>query len=127
MSSTPGAGFADGERPLAVIYFKPDQAVLWDEYRPTLDLAGEYLWRNPGASLVIRGYTAPAGTDANRMTLAEERAKYCRDYIVRRYEVAESRIRMEWFGARRLPLSAREGNWSARRAAELVIEFFMED
>jgi outer membrane protein OmpA-like peptidoglycan-associated protein len=85
------------------------------------------LWRNPGASLLIRGYTAPAGTDARRMALAEERARYCRDYLVQRYEVSESRIRMEWFGARRLPLAAREGDWPARRAAELIIELFMLD
>jgi outer membrane protein OmpA-like peptidoglycan-associated protein len=112
----------EGGRVLAIVYFRADEATLVEEYRPALELAGEYLRRNPGASLMIRGYTAPAGIDANRMALAEARANYCRDYLVRRYGIDAGRLHTEWYGARRLPQAATEGNWPLRRAAELVIE-----
>jgi outer membrane protein OmpA-like peptidoglycan-associated protein len=61
------------------------------------------------------------------MALAEERANYCRNYIIRRYEVSESRIHTEWYGARSLPLGARDGDWPSRRAAELIIELVIEE
>ena len=103
------------------VYFEADSAVLIEMYRPILDEAGVRLRANPNLKITLRGFTAPFGTERERAEISRARAQYCAEYLKTRYGIAESRMKVESYGALRAP-EYRDANWESYRCVELIIE-----
>ena len=108
-------------RLLNAVYFEADTAVLIESYRPILDEAGERLKANPNLTIILRGYSAPFGTAEGRLAVSRNRARYCSDYLVRKYKVDGSRIKIEFYGAEKEPAFA-GANWESYRCVELILQ-----
>lgn len=108
-------------RLLNAVYFEADSAVMIEDYRPILDEAGDRLRANPLLNITLRGYTAPFGTVEGRTEISAARARYCAEYLIRQYGIAESRITIEYYGAERMP-AFRDASWESYRCVELIIE-----
>jgi outer membrane protein OmpA-like peptidoglycan-associated protein len=106
---------------LNAVYFVSDSVTLIESYRPVLEEAGRRLREDPSRRIVLRGYSAPFGTEAGRVTLSAARVWYCADYLMLHYGVAEEMIQMEFFGADKVP-ELTDASWESWRCVELIIE-----
>jgi hypothetical protein len=106
---------------LNAVYFVSDSVTLIERYRPVLDEAGRHLREDPSRRIVLRGYSAPFGTEAGQVTLSAARVWYCANYLMQYYDVAEERIDMEFFGADKDP-ELTDAIWESWRCVELIIE-----
>ena len=107
-------------RLLNAVYFEANSSVMIERYRYILNEAGERLRANPSLRITLRGYTAPFGTAEGRAEVSAARARYCADYLHRHYGIAESRMRIESYGADRAP-AFRDATWESYRCVELII------
>jgi hypothetical protein len=87
----------------SVVYFLPDLAVLIESYRNILDEAGERLRDDHDLHITLRGYAAPIGTEESCMEVSEARTRFCMDYLIRNFGIAEERIFTENYGMKRAP------------------------
>jgi len=108
-------------RLFAEIHFEPDTAVLIESTRPQLDAAGRYLQANPNLWVLVRTYTAPFGTAEGRFMVALDRARFCRDYLLRNYGISPERIITETLASERLPENVVLEEWITYRTAELIM------
>jgi outer membrane protein OmpA-like peptidoglycan-associated protein len=105
----------------AEIHFEPDTAVLIESGRPRLEEAGRFLQANPSVWILVRTYTAPFGTADGRFMVALERARFCRDYLLRNYGISPERIIVETLASERLPENVVIEEWITYRTAELIM------
>jgi outer membrane protein OmpA-like peptidoglycan-associated protein len=108
-------------RILRVLYFPADAAFPIPSLLAELDAAGELLRRSPALGVTLRGYTAPYSTPGAQRGLSELRARFCETYLRREYGIEGERIRVEWYGAERLP-ELSDGTDRQRRCVEIIIE-----
>jgi outer membrane protein OmpA-like peptidoglycan-associated protein len=108
------------ERLLMMVYFVADRANMIERYRPAINKAGELLRANPAFHITLRGYAAPFGTAESCILVSEARTKYCKDYLVRSYGIAEGRISTENYGSEKAPESAGK-DWESYRCVELIL------
>jgi outer membrane protein OmpA-like peptidoglycan-associated protein len=108
-------------RILRVLYFPADAAFPIPSLLAELDAAGELLRRSPALGVTLRGYTAPYSTPGAQRRLSELRARFCETYLRREYGIAGERIRVEWYGAERVP-ELSDGTDRQRRCVEIIIE-----
>jgi outer membrane protein OmpA-like peptidoglycan-associated protein len=107
-------------RLLNAVYFEANNANMIERYRPILDEAGRRLRSGPGLRITLKGYAAPFGTVEGRAALSEARARYCMDYLKRRFGIAEARMAIEYYGAERSPEFV-DATWESYRCVELII------
>jgi outer membrane protein OmpA-like peptidoglycan-associated protein len=112
---------ASKHRLFAEIHFEPDTAVLIESGRPQLEAAGRYLQANPGIWILVRTYTAPFGTSEGRFIVALDRARFCRDYLLRNFGISPERIIVETLASERLPENVVIAEWITYRTAELIM------
>jgi len=105
----------------AEIHFEPDTAILIESGRPRLEAAGRYLQANPGMWVLVRTYTAPFGTSEGRFMVALDRARFCRDYLLRNFGISPERIIVETLASERLPENVVIEEWITYRTAELIM------
>jgi len=108
-------------RLLNAVYFEPDTTVMIERFRPILSEAGQRLRANPSLTITLRGYAAPFGIAQELVELSSARAQLCADYLARNYGIAESRMKIESYGALRAP-EFRDATWESYRCVELIIE-----
>ena len=118
IEETPGGKIV---RLLNAVYFQADSSLIIEKYRPILDGAGERLRSNPNESIILRGYTAPFGTAEGRAEISSARARFCAEYLLENYGIASSRMKIENYGAEKLP-EFRDAGWESYRCVELIIE-----
>ena len=106
---------------LNAVYFAADSAAPMEQFLPVLNQAGAQLRANPELRIILRGYTAPFGTAEGRAALSQERAVFCADYLMAQYGISRERMRIEFFGADRVPELA-GASWESYRCVELIIE-----
>jgi len=87
---------------------------------PALREAGRVLQRNPGSSIVLRGYAAPSGTTESQVVISAARVWSCVEYFRQEFNIAENRIRMQFLGAENKPIS-KTAEWQLQRRVELII------
>jgi outer membrane protein OmpA-like peptidoglycan-associated protein len=103
------------------IYFEPNRGTkVLARSMPLLREAGRLLRRNPGARIILRGYAAPSGTTESQVVLSAARVWVCVEYFKQEFNIAEDRIRMQFFGAEKTPIS-KSAEWQLRRRVELII------
>ena len=102
------------------VYFQPDTAVLIEEFRPILESVGRQLTENPRMRLLLRTYTAPFGTADGRHMVSVERARFCREYFVQRYNIASTRMSIETLASEQVPILT-TSDWESYRCAELIL------
>ena len=107
---------------LDTVYFPPNTARPTVVFSlPVLDEVGEKMRGDPNLVVSIRGYAAPAGTADGQRIVSETRARYCADYLNKKYGVDYERMTIEWFGATKRPEKMGAYNESGLyRAVELV-------
>jgi hypothetical protein len=103
---------------LNTVYFEADTAVLIERCRPVLDEAGERLRADPSLRLTLRAYTAPFGTAVGRAAVAEARARFCAEYFMNSYGIAEERMKIENYGSEKEPEWIDE-SWESWRCVEI--------
>jgi outer membrane protein OmpA-like peptidoglycan-associated protein len=109
------------QRLFAEIHFEPDTAVLIESTRPQLEAAGRLMQANSGLWVLVRTYTAPFGTADGRFMVALDRARFCRDYLLRNYGISPERIILETLASERLPENVVIEEWITYRTAELIM------
>jgi outer membrane protein OmpA-like peptidoglycan-associated protein len=105
---------------ITTVFFEPDDTGLVDYYLPRLERVGTSLAVNPNQKIVLRGYTAKAGTLDGQERISRGRAETVRNYLVNTYNLKDNQIELEWFGAKALPLVVQNGSVSCRRAVEII-------
>jgi outer membrane protein OmpA-like peptidoglycan-associated protein len=105
---------------ISTVYFEADTAILIEASRPTLEVVGQYLSANPSSRLLVRSYTAPFGTPGGRDMVSEARTAFCREYYLRNYGIAASRITSEDYASKKEP-ELITTIWESYRCAELII------
>lgn len=106
------------------VQFESAKAILIDESYDVLDEVVAIMRKTPSYSLSISGFTDNEGDDEENLTLSQNRAKACYDYLIFRGIKAE-RIRYAGFGEAR-PIATNdtaEGRQQNRRVEfELIVE-----
>jgi len=74
------------------INFRFDSAVIPADAYEYLDIVGTVLHSEPDVSIVVEGHTDAKGGDAYNMKLSERRAKAVEAYLVKKHQIAVSRI-----------------------------------
>jgi tetratricopeptide (TPR) repeat protein len=74
------------------IRFQPGKDILHPDAGPSLSVVGELLEKNPGLKLSIQSFSK------DNLHLARSRAERVKEFIVRRYRVDPSTIRIEPYG-----------------------------
>jgi len=108
-------------RLLNAVYFEPNSSVMIEKYKSVLDAAGEQLKADLTLRINLRAYAAPFGTVEGQMAVSEDRANFCADYLRKNYGIAESRMRVEHYGAEKTP-EFKDSSWESYRCVELIIE-----
>lgn len=96
-----------------VIQFEGDSVQLDPAARAILDQQAEWLLRNPGASVVLRGHADLFGSRARQFAIGEMRAAAMRRHLVAR-GVSPARIAITSFGKQQ-PLATARDEESQRR------------
>ena len=107
-------------RLLNAVYFEANSANMIKRFRPILDEAGARLRADPGRTIILRAYAAPFGTEDGLVALSAARAWHCMDYLMTEFGIAQERMRIEYFGAERVPEWA-NASWESYRCVELII------
>ena len=104
-----------------VIYFQPDTAVMLERSRSTLDEVGRQMAADPSLRLLMFAYAAPFKSTDGRFMVSVNRGRFSRDYLIRQYGIAPSRIDFEAWGSERRPELARDGQWETFRCVEFAL------
>jgi OOP family OmpA-OmpF porin len=81
------------------IMFGFDKADIQEPYLQELDEIGMFLQKQPEAFLVIEGYADDVGDSEYNMQLSRRRAESAADYLMLKYDVAASRMVLNWYGS----------------------------
>jgi outer membrane protein OmpA-like peptidoglycan-associated protein len=108
-------------RIVRVLYFPEESAVPAGSRLVELDAAAELLLSSPELGVTLRGYAAPYGTVTKLYALSEGRARFCADYLEKKYGIESRRITVEWHGADKEPEASDGEDWR-RRCVEIIIE-----
>jgi outer membrane protein OmpA-like peptidoglycan-associated protein len=103
------------------VYFEADSARMIERYRTVLNEAGRLLRSDPDLRITLRAYAAPFGTVEGQVAVSAARAWFCVEYFMRQYGIAEARMKIEFYGAEKMPESA-DDTWESFRCVELIIE-----
>ena len=103
------------------VYFEADSVRMIERYRAILNEAGRMLRADPDLRITLRAYAAPFGTVEGQVAVSAARAWFCVEYFMRQYGIAEERMKIEFYGAEKMPESADE-TWESYRCVELIIE-----
>jgi OOP family OmpA-OmpF porin len=63
-----------------------------------LNEVGEFLRKQSGAFVVLKGYTDNVGSEEYNLTLSRQRAESVADYLVDRLGIGTERIVLQWYG-----------------------------
>jgi flagellar motor protein MotB len=107
-------------RLLNAVYFEANSVAMIERYRPILNEAGRRLHSDPNLRITLRAYSAPFGTTDGQVALSAARAWFCVEYFMRQYDIAEARMKIEYYGAQRSPEFA-DATWESYRCVELII------
>jgi outer membrane protein OmpA-like peptidoglycan-associated protein len=107
---------------LDTVYFPPNTSRPTVVFSlPVLDEVGDKMRSDNSLVVSIRGYAAPAGTADGQRIVSETRARYCADYLNKKYGVDYERMTIEWYGATKKPEKTGVYNENGLyRAVELV-------
>lgn len=75
------------------VYFACGKSVIAASQRPTVERVADFLKKNPNAEVRIEGYASTEGPKALNDKLAKARAQAVKNMLIKRYKVAESRIK----------------------------------
>jgi outer membrane protein OmpA-like peptidoglycan-associated protein len=102
------------------LYFELDTLILIESSRLITQTVGQQLVANPALQVHIRAFAVPDRPDDVRYLLGVNRARTVRDYFIRNYGIAPSRILLEAYGTER-SLELRSDEWETYRCAELLV------
>jgi OOP family OmpA-OmpF porin len=80
------------------VKFDFDKSVVKHEYRSEVEKAAVFLNNHPGSTAVVKGYTDSKGSDEYNLKLSDRRANAVRDYLVKEFNVAPTRVTAEGHG-----------------------------
>lgn len=109
-------------RILNAVYFEANSVNMIERYRPILNYAGERLRADPELRMTLRAYAAPFGTAEGQTAVSAARAWFCVEYYMKRYGIAENRMKIEYYGAEKTPEELRDASWESYRCVELILE-----
>jgi peptidoglycan-associated lipoprotein len=111
------------EKPLGMIYFDYDSAVIRDDARPVLDTNASWLKKFRTVKILVEGHCDERGTEEYNLALGEKRAKGAQDYLLS-LGIGSDRIKIISYGKSQ-PINPGhdESAWQLNRRAQfLVIE-----
>jgi outer membrane protein OmpA-like peptidoglycan-associated protein len=111
---------ADYGSVLETVYFGPDSVALPECVIPSIESIAETLIENPNLFITIRGYSAPAGTEAGQLEVSKGRAFNCAEYLLSKFNIPSEQVKIEWVGAKLRPKTASDNKTSLR-----VVEFIL--
>ena len=80
------------------VKFDFDKSVVKPQYRGEVEKAAVFLNQHPGSSVVVEGHTDSKGSDEYNKKLSERRAAAVRDYLVKEFSGAASRVSAVGYG-----------------------------
>jgi hypothetical protein len=106
---------------LYFLYFEPETMIPIEESRSILDSIGRQLLINPSIWIFLRSYAAPfAVEDEGRFHLGVSRVRSVRDYFIRNFGIAPSRIVLEAYSMEIAPKMTTD-DWETERDAEIIV------
>lgn len=75
------------------VYFACGKSVITASQRPTVERVADFLKKNPNAAVSVEGYASTEGPKALNDKLANARAQAVKNMLVKKYKIAESRIK----------------------------------
>jgi hypothetical protein len=101
--------------------FRRGSAVIEPQSLAEFDKLARYIQARPELEFEIRGHASNEGTPERNRSLSEDRARAAKDYLVRVYGVAESRIKYRGVGdAQPLVLNTDEVSRARNRRVEFI-------
>lgn len=103
------------------VYFAYDDASIGPRAGDELGRLAEFLEKNSSASVLLEGHTDERGSPEYNIALGEQRARACRDYLVR-LGVASHRLSTTSLGEERPAVNgSEEAAWAKNRRVELRV------
>jgi len=94
------AHIIDGiQGPPLPLRFEPDSTILIEYYRPIVTNTGRQLAADSTLQVLVRAFAVPLRTEESRYLMCVNRARVIRDYFIRYFGIAPSRIILEAYGA----------------------------
>jgi peptidoglycan-associated lipoprotein len=111
------------EKPLGMIYFDYDKALIRDDAKATLDGNASWLKKFRTVKILVEGHCDERGTEEYNLALGEKRAKSAQDYLLS-LGVGSERMRIISYGkSQPIDPGHDEGAWQMNRRGQfLVIE-----
>lgn len=111
------------EKPLGMIYFDYDKALVRDDAKATLDSNAAWLKKFRTVKILVEGHCDERGTEEYNLALGEKRAKSAQDYLLS-LGVGSERMKIISYGKSQPNNPGHdEGAWQMNRRAQfLVIE-----
>lgn len=104
------------------ILFDFDESTIKADFVGELNAAGEMLQKKTDARILLTGFTDNHGTEEYNLSLSHRRADAVKDYLIRNFQIDESRIALFWYGENAAAANnATEDGRSKNRRAEGVI------
>jgi outer membrane protein OmpA-like peptidoglycan-associated protein len=104
-----------------IIVFKPDSNDLTSKATYQLDRVAEFMAKNPGTGITIKGFSDATGSASYDQMVSEIRANTVKNYLIAK-GVSHRKISTEWKGAQDIPTGAGSGE-KDRMVSRAVIEF----
>lgn len=110
-------------KPLGMIHFDYDKAVIRDDAKPVLEANAAWLNRFKTVKILIEGHCDERGTEEYNLALGERRAKAAQDYLIM-LGISPDRMRIISYGkSQPLDPGHNEAAWAQNRRDQfLVIE-----
>ena len=80
------------------VFYTKGSSVIKADQKPNVELVANYLKNNPEATVEIRGYASPEGSDEINLPLSKARAEGVKNMLVKTFGIAADRISYEGYG-----------------------------
>jgi peptidoglycan-associated lipoprotein len=109
------------EKPLGIVYFDYDSAVIRNDARGVMDVNASWLKKFRTVKILVEGHCDERGTEEYNLALGEKRAKAAQDYLLST-GITSDRIRIISYGKSQ-PLNPGhdESSWQMNRRAQFLI------
>lgn len=109
------------EKPLGLVYFDYDKALIRDDARPALETNAAWLKRFPTVKILVEGHCDERGTEEYNLALGEKRAKSAQDYLLA-LGVGSDRIKIISYGkSQPADPGHDEAAWQMNRRAQFIV------
>ena len=80
------------------VFYTKGSSVIKADQKPNVELVANYLKNNPEATVEIRGYASPEGSDEINLPLSKARAEGVKNMLVKTFGIAADRISYDGYG-----------------------------